>query len=45
MKDIVVNKNTCDEGVWIGSQLQIIKLRKICDAYTKEPVWKKIYPQ
>ncbi len=34
-----------EETVWIGSQLQTIKLRTIVDAYTREPVWKKIYPQ
>jgi hypothetical protein len=45
MKDIIVNKYMCEEGIWIGSQLQIIKLRNITDVYTKEPVWKKIYPQ
>jgi hypothetical protein len=35
MKDIIVNKHMCEEGIWIGSQLQIIKLRNITDVYTK----------
>lgn len=34
-----------EESIWIGSQLQTIKLRNIVDPYNKEPVWKKIYPQ
>ncbi len=33
------------EALWIGSQLQTIKLRNMIDPYTKEAVWKKIYPQ
>lgn len=45
MADIVVRKSMCKEGIWIGSQLQIIKQRNLVDVYTAEPIWKKIYPQ
>ena len=45
MSDIVVKKNMCSSGIWIGSQLQIIKIRELKDVYNDEPVWKKIYPQ
>lgn len=34
-----------EEAKWIGSQLQLIKQRNICDIQTQEPIWKKIYPQ
>ena len=45
MSNIKVESYMIQEGIWIGSQLQMIKLRNIVDAYTREPVWKKIYPQ
>lgn len=45
MADVAVDEYMTEEGVWIGSQLQVIKLRSLVDAYNKEPVWKKIYPQ
>lgn len=45
MSNIVVKKTMCSSGIWIGSQLQIIKIRDLRDVYTEEPVWKKIYPQ
>lgn len=32
-------------AIWIGSQLQIVKIRGLKDVYNDEPVWKKIYPQ
>lgn len=35
----------CPSGIWIGSQLQMIKARDLKDSYTEEAVWKKIYPQ
>lgn len=45
MSDIIVTKKMCPSGIWIGSQLQIIKTRELRDVYTNEPVWKKIFPQ
>ncbi len=45
MSNIVVKKNMCPSGIWIGSQLQVIKIRDLRDVYNEEPVWKKIYPQ
>jgi hypothetical protein len=45
MSNIVVKKYMCPSGIWIGSQLQIVKIRDLKDVYTNEPVWKKIYPQ
>ncbi len=45
MVDIHVHENMAQEGIWIGSQLQIIKLRNIVDTYARQPIWKKIYPQ
>lgn len=33
MSDIVVNKNMCPAGIWIGSQLQIVKTRELRDVY------------
>lgn len=45
MSDIIVRKSMCSSGIWIGSQLQIIKIRELRDVYNDEPVWKKIYPQ
>lgn len=35
MADIVVNEGMLPEGRWIGSQLQLIKQRNICDIYTQ----------
>lgn len=35
----------CPSATWIGSQLQIIKIRNLKDVYNDEAVWKKIYPQ
>lgn len=45
MDDIRVRDSMCESGIWIGSQLQIIKQRDLRDVYTGESVWKKIYPQ
>jgi hypothetical protein len=45
MANIKIYNYMADDAIWVGSQLQIIKLRNIVDAYNKEPVWKKIYPQ
>lgn len=45
MGNIVVREKMCPSGVWIGSQLQIIKQRNLVDVYSDEAVWKKIYPQ
>ena len=35
----------CPSATWIGSQLQIIKIRNLKDVYNDEAVWKKIYLQ
>ena len=35
----------CPSGIWIGSQLQIVKARELKDIYTQDPVWKNIHPQ
>lgn len=45
LSDVVVTASMLEESKWIGSQLQLIKQRNICDIYTQEPIWKKIYPQ
>lgn len=45
MMDVQVKKYMCPSGIWIGSQLQIIKLRELKDVYSGESVWQKIYPQ
>lgn len=45
MSDIRVESYMPKEALWIGSQLQTIKLRNMIDPYTKEAVWRKIYPQ
>ena len=33
------------DGLWIASQLQVIKDRDIRDVNTNRPLWSKIYPQ
>ena len=45
MGNIHITRNMCASGIWIGSQLQIIKQRNLTDVYTDQAVWKKIYPQ
>ena len=45
MANILVKDNMSPSGIWIGSQLQIIKQRNLNDVYSDEAVWKKIYPQ
>lgn len=45
MANILVKENMSPSGIWIGSQLQIIKQRNLNDVYSDEAVWKKIYPQ
>lgn len=34
MDDIKVRSSMCESGIWIGSQLQIIKQRNLRDVYT-----------
>ena len=45
MADILTEKHIDKMSRWIGSQLQLIKLRNLTDVNTGEAVWKKIYPQ
>lgn len=35
MADMIVNEGMLPECRWIGSQLQLIKQRNICDIYTQ----------
>lgn len=45
MADVIIKKYMCPSGIWIGSQLQTVKVREIKDIYSEEAIWKKIYPQ
>ena len=45
MADVIAEKHLSRVARWIGSQLQVIKLRSLLDVNTGEAVWKKIYPQ
>lgn len=45
LSDVLSRRNLGPAAAWIGSQLQLIKLRSLNDVVSGEPVWKKIYPQ
>ena len=50
IKEVSVGNLTLDTllpkySKWVTSQIQFIKDRGIRDAQTKEPIWKRIYPQ